>query len=43
MSAVTRVKRPTYATPRKNPPGRYIHVSPKGSAPYRRPQAKVSP
>ena len=27
MSAVTRIKRPTYATPRKAPVGRFIHVS----------------
>lgn len=29
MSAKTRIKRPTYATPRKPPPGRYIVYSPK--------------
>ena len=27
MSQVTRINRPTYATPRKNPPRRFIHVS----------------
>ena len=27
MSQTTRINRPTYATPRKNPPGRFIHVS----------------
>lgn len=27
MSAKTRINRPTYSTPRKNPPGRFIHIS----------------
>ena len=27
MSIVTRIKRPTYATPRKAPTGRFVHVS----------------
>lgn len=30
MSAKTRIKRPTTATPRKPPPGRYIVVMPPG-------------
>ena len=27
MSAKTRIKRPTYATPRKSPAGRMLHIS----------------
>ncbi len=27
MSAKTRINRPTTATPRRNPPGRFLHVS----------------